>query len=167
MEQGTTWPLCWSQGELGDVVYVELPEVGKQVKKGETFGVVESVKVGGWVWRVGEGGRAGHACSHAHRMPASSIGTCRKCWHARMSHVACCVIDRLACASGASQPGGNIPRRGGVCAIHNQHEAAGMGRPLAAAASLLCKNGMAGLSAVAKAHASCIEAHQGLPRLPC
>ncbi len=34
------------QGELGDVVYVELPEVGKEVKKGETFGVVESVKVG-------------------------------------------------------------------------------------------------------------------------
>ena len=27
------------------MVYVELPEVGKQVKKGETFGVVESVKV--------------------------------------------------------------------------------------------------------------------------
>ncbi len=33
------------QGELGDVVYVELPDVGKAVKKGETFGVVESVKV--------------------------------------------------------------------------------------------------------------------------
>ena len=29
------------QSELGDVVYVELPEVGKQVKQGETFGVVE------------------------------------------------------------------------------------------------------------------------------
>ncbi|KAG2437594.1 hypothetical protein HYH02_011234 [Chlamydomonas schloesseri] len=33
-----------AQGELGDVVYVELPDVGKAVKKGETFGVVESVK---------------------------------------------------------------------------------------------------------------------------
>ena len=33
------------QGELGDVVYVELPEVGSTVTKGETFGVVESVKV--------------------------------------------------------------------------------------------------------------------------
>uniref|UniRef100_A0A7S0RDN0 Glycine cleavage system H protein n=1 Tax=Chlamydomonas leiostraca TaxID=1034604 RepID=A0A7S0RDN0_9CHLO len=33
-----------AQAELGDVVYVELPEVGKQVKQGETFGVVESVK---------------------------------------------------------------------------------------------------------------------------
>lgn len=33
------------QGELGDVVYVELPEVGSTVSAGETFGVVESVKV--------------------------------------------------------------------------------------------------------------------------
>lgn len=33
------------QSELGDVVYVELPEVGSDVTKGETFGVVESVKV--------------------------------------------------------------------------------------------------------------------------
>lgn len=33
------------QAELGDVVYVELPEVGKTLKAGETFGVVESVKV--------------------------------------------------------------------------------------------------------------------------
>ena len=30
---------------MGDVVYVELPEVGAQLKKDETFGVVESVKV--------------------------------------------------------------------------------------------------------------------------
>ena len=33
------------QSELGDVVYVELPEIGKEVKAGATFGVVESVKV--------------------------------------------------------------------------------------------------------------------------
>jgi glycine cleavage system H protein len=32
------------QGELGDVVFVDLPEVGRQVSKGESFGVVESVK---------------------------------------------------------------------------------------------------------------------------
>ncbi|GFH30990.1 glycine cleavage system H protein [Haematococcus lacustris] len=31
-----------AQAELGDVVYVELPDVGKEVKQGETFGVVES-----------------------------------------------------------------------------------------------------------------------------
>ena len=35
------------QAELGDIVYVELPEVGKELKQGETFGVVESVKVRG------------------------------------------------------------------------------------------------------------------------
>jgi glycine cleavage system H protein len=32
------------QEELGDVVFVDLPEVGRQVAKGESFGVVESVK---------------------------------------------------------------------------------------------------------------------------
>lgn len=32
------------QSELGDVVYVELPEVGSDIKKGDTYGVVESVK---------------------------------------------------------------------------------------------------------------------------
>lgn len=33
------------QAELGDIVYVELPEVGSEVKMGEQFGVIESVKV--------------------------------------------------------------------------------------------------------------------------
>lgn len=33
------------QAELGDIVYVELPEVGSEVKQAEQFGVVESVKV--------------------------------------------------------------------------------------------------------------------------
>ncbi|GAB4821743.1 hypothetical protein N2152v2_008789 [Parachlorella kessleri] len=32
----------FAQEELGDVVYVELPAVGSDVTKGETFGVVES-----------------------------------------------------------------------------------------------------------------------------
>ena len=32
------------QGELGDVVYVELPDVGSKLKQQDTFGVVESVK---------------------------------------------------------------------------------------------------------------------------
>ena len=34
----------FAQDQLGDVVYVELPDVGDQVKKGESFGVVESTK---------------------------------------------------------------------------------------------------------------------------
>ena len=33
-----------AQNELGDIVYVELPEVGRQVDKGEDFVVIESVK---------------------------------------------------------------------------------------------------------------------------
>ena len=33
-----------AQGELGDVVYLELPEVGSQVTQGSSFGVIESVK---------------------------------------------------------------------------------------------------------------------------
>ncbi len=34
----------YAQKELGDVVYVELPQVGRKVKQGESFVVVESVK---------------------------------------------------------------------------------------------------------------------------
>ena len=34
----------FAQSELGDVVYVELPEVGRTLQAGETFGSVESVK---------------------------------------------------------------------------------------------------------------------------
>jgi len=34
----------YAQDQLGDVVYVEVPEVGKEFKAGEEFGVVESVK---------------------------------------------------------------------------------------------------------------------------
>ena len=30
--------------QLGDIVYLELPEVGEEFKKGDTFGTVESVK---------------------------------------------------------------------------------------------------------------------------
>ena len=34
----------YAQGELGDVVYVELPEVGREVGAGEAVAVIESVK---------------------------------------------------------------------------------------------------------------------------
>ncbi|MDW5375592.1 glycine cleavage system protein GcvH [Halomonas sp. HP20-15] len=33
-----------AQEALGDVVFVELPEVGRELDKGEEFGVIESVK---------------------------------------------------------------------------------------------------------------------------
>jgi glycine cleavage system H protein len=35
---------AYAADQLGDVVFVELPEVGRQVKKGEGAAVVESVK---------------------------------------------------------------------------------------------------------------------------
>lgn len=34
----------YAQKQLGDVVYVELPEVGTTVAKGQAFGTIESVK---------------------------------------------------------------------------------------------------------------------------
>lgn len=34
----------YAQDQLGDIVFVELPAVGEQFKKGDVFGTVESVK---------------------------------------------------------------------------------------------------------------------------
>lgn len=34
----------YAQGQLGDIVYAELPAVGKTVRQGGTFAVLESVK---------------------------------------------------------------------------------------------------------------------------
>jgi glycine cleavage system H protein len=34
----------YAQQQLGDVVYVELPDVGAQLKAGQSFGTIESVK---------------------------------------------------------------------------------------------------------------------------
>ena len=52
----------YAQQQLGDIVYVELPEMGASLAQGEAFGVVESVKavsdlyapVGGEVVEVNE-----------------------------------------------------------------------------------------------------------------
>jgi glycine cleavage system H protein len=33
-----------AQSALGDIVYVDLPKAGKELKAGDTFGVVESIK---------------------------------------------------------------------------------------------------------------------------
>lgn len=33
-----------AQSELGDITYIELPDVGDEVKSGDAYGVVESVK---------------------------------------------------------------------------------------------------------------------------
>ena len=34
----------YAQQQLGDVVYVDLPEVGTRLKEGQSFGTIESVK---------------------------------------------------------------------------------------------------------------------------
>jgi glycine cleavage system H protein len=34
----------FAQSSLGDIVFVEIPEVGTQLNKGDAFGVVESIK---------------------------------------------------------------------------------------------------------------------------
>lgn len=42
--RGTMGITEYAQGELGDIVYVELPAVGKAVAAGEVLGTIESVK---------------------------------------------------------------------------------------------------------------------------
>lgn len=41
---GTEGITDYAQHELSDIVYVELPEVGREVSKGETIGTIEAVK---------------------------------------------------------------------------------------------------------------------------
>ena len=43
-EEGTVGITHFAQQQLGDVVYVELPEVGATLAKGQAFGTIESVK---------------------------------------------------------------------------------------------------------------------------
>jgi glycine cleavage system H protein len=47
---GTVGITSHAQSELGDVVFVEPPEVGRKVKQGEAAGVVESVKAASEVY---------------------------------------------------------------------------------------------------------------------
>jgi glycine cleavage system H protein len=41
---GTIGITHYAQGELGDVVFVEMPKIGTKIKVGTSFGTVESVK---------------------------------------------------------------------------------------------------------------------------
>ncbi len=43
-DTGTIGITDYAQKELGDIVFVELPEVGQDLKAGETMGNIESVK---------------------------------------------------------------------------------------------------------------------------
>ena len=47
---GTAGPTTYAQEQLGDVVYVELPETGRKVEKGKEMAVVESVKAASEVY---------------------------------------------------------------------------------------------------------------------
>ena len=49
-DTGTVGITEYAQGQLGDVVYVELPEIGRQVTKGGEAAVVESVKAASEVY---------------------------------------------------------------------------------------------------------------------
>lgn len=44
-DEATVGITDYAQSQLGDVVFVELPEVGKKIKMGQETAVVESVKV--------------------------------------------------------------------------------------------------------------------------
>ena len=43
-DTGTVGITDYAQGELGDVVFVELPAVGRSVRQHESFGTIEAVK---------------------------------------------------------------------------------------------------------------------------
>ncbi|HTY19447.1 MAG TPA: glycine cleavage system protein GcvH [Myxococcota bacterium] len=43
-ERVTVGVTDFAQQQLGDIVFVELPEVGSSIERGEPFGVIESVK---------------------------------------------------------------------------------------------------------------------------
>jgi glycine cleavage system H protein len=43
-DEGTCGITEFAQDQLGDVVFVELPDAGRTLAKGEAFGVIESVK---------------------------------------------------------------------------------------------------------------------------
>jgi glycine cleavage system H protein len=49
-DTGTVGITDYAQEQLGDVVYVELPTVGKEVEKGKEMAVVESVKAASEVY---------------------------------------------------------------------------------------------------------------------
>jgi glycine cleavage system H protein len=43
-ETGTIGITDFAQSELGDIVFVDLPVIGGQLRQGETFGTIEAVK---------------------------------------------------------------------------------------------------------------------------
>lgn len=54
-DTGTIGITDYAQEQLGDVVYVELPDVGRKVEKGKDMAVVESVKAASEVFAPATG----------------------------------------------------------------------------------------------------------------
>ncbi len=54
-DEATVGITDFAQGQLGDIVFVELPEVGRQVTKGGEAAVVESVKAASDVYAPVDG----------------------------------------------------------------------------------------------------------------
>ncbi len=54
-EIGTVGVTSYAQDQLGDIVYVELPTVGKTYKAGDEIGVVESVKAAAEIFAPADG----------------------------------------------------------------------------------------------------------------
>ena len=68
---GTVGISDYAQAQLGDVVYVELPEVGKALARGEEAAVVESVKAASEVYAP----VSGEDLVHLRRIPIGSISS--------------------------------------------------------------------------------------------
>ena len=54
-DTGTVGITDYAQGQLGDIVFVEVPEEGKQLAKGDEAAVVESVKAASDVYSPASG----------------------------------------------------------------------------------------------------------------
>ncbi len=54
-EEGTVGITAYAAGELGDVVFVELPATGTQLQAAQSFGVIESVKTASDLYSPVEG----------------------------------------------------------------------------------------------------------------
>jgi glycine cleavage system H protein len=54
-EVGTVGITSYAQEQLGDVVFVELPEIGRKVERGKEIAVVESVKAASEIFAPASG----------------------------------------------------------------------------------------------------------------
>jgi glycine cleavage system H protein len=74
----------FAQHELGDIVYVELPEKGKKFRAGDVLGTIESVKAVSELYRAGRR-RGGVEPGAFRRAPEGQRGSARAGWICRVS----------------------------------------------------------------------------------